>query len=239
MRKRSHLVVQKNENGRSANMCVEIQFTWTWCELSRLSASCDIFSSLKQDSPKKPLPSLNDDDDDGSICSICLDTWESKGIHRLVALKCGHLFGENCIKRWVKHMWSNTISWQVSVHRIYEYHFVSSFQMDTRMSWPIEMLSNMQEQSVDTWSSAIVCQTGCCSWQKWRISLARATRNGENEKYWVSKYVERDQIGNSQVQRKLFKTGGRVQKFQKTCAHSRNVGTIIGAPGNHLQNVDA
>lgn len=55
--------------------------------------------SRKSESPKKPPPPLNNDDDDGSTCSICLDSWETEGDHRLVALKCGHLFGECCIRR--------------------------------------------------------------------------------------------------------------------------------------------
>ncbi|XP_055530219.1 E3 ubiquitin-protein ligase RFWD3 [Wyeomyia smithii] len=42
-----------------------------------------------------------DDDDDGTICSICLDSWTLTGEHRLVSLKCGHLFGYMCIKRWL------------------------------------------------------------------------------------------------------------------------------------------
>lgn len=47
---------------------------------------------------KVPEP-MKDDDDDGSTCSICLDTWESSAAHRLVSMKCGHLFGESCIRR--------------------------------------------------------------------------------------------------------------------------------------------
>ncbi|XP_055629000.1 E3 ubiquitin-protein ligase RFWD3 [Toxorhynchites rutilus septentrionalis] len=43
-----------------------------------------------------------DDDDDGTICSICLDSWTLTGEHRLVSLKCGHLFGYMCIKRWLQ-----------------------------------------------------------------------------------------------------------------------------------------
>lgn len=54
----------------------------------------------RSDTPKKSPPPLNDDDDDGSTCSICLDSWESKGEHRLVSLKCGHLFGDSCIRRY-------------------------------------------------------------------------------------------------------------------------------------------
>ncbi|KAI8039558.1 hypothetical protein M5D96_006972 [Drosophila gunungcola] len=31
-------------------------------------------------------------------CSICLSPWESEGAHRLVSLRCGHLFGNKCIR---------------------------------------------------------------------------------------------------------------------------------------------
>ena len=34
-------------------------------------------------------------------CSICLEPWGNSGSHRLVALKCGHLFGSGCIERWI------------------------------------------------------------------------------------------------------------------------------------------
>jgi len=47
-------------------------------------------------------PSTNDDDeDDGMTCPICLESWEMSGEHRLVSLRCGHLFGESCIRRWL------------------------------------------------------------------------------------------------------------------------------------------
>ncbi len=35
-------------------------------------------------------------------CSICLGEWTSGGEHRLVSLKCGHLFGESCIAKWLQ-----------------------------------------------------------------------------------------------------------------------------------------
>ncbi|XP_023180098.2 E3 ubiquitin-protein ligase RFWD3 [Drosophila hydei] len=47
-------------------------------------------------------PSSNDDvEDDGMTCPICLESWEMSGEHRLVSLRCGHLFGESCIRRWL------------------------------------------------------------------------------------------------------------------------------------------
>ncbi|KAK1931579.1 E3 ubiquitin-protein ligase RFWD3 [Phytophthora citrophthora] len=34
-------------------------------------------------------------------CSICCEDCTLVGVHRLVALKCGHLFGKKCIERWI------------------------------------------------------------------------------------------------------------------------------------------
>lgn len=48
---------------------------------------------------RNPIVDDNDDDEDGVTCSICMDTWNMDGAHRLVALKCGHLFGESCVRR--------------------------------------------------------------------------------------------------------------------------------------------
>lgn len=45
---------------------------------------------------------MSSQDDDGSICSICLDNFHSSGLHRLISLRCGHLFGDSCIRTWVK-----------------------------------------------------------------------------------------------------------------------------------------
>ncbi|XP_041566193.1 E3 ubiquitin-protein ligase rnf8-B [Drosophila elegans] len=38
-----------------------------------------------------------DDISEENLCCICFNNWEAAGNHRLVSLKCGHLFGENCI----------------------------------------------------------------------------------------------------------------------------------------------
>lgn len=34
-------------------------------------------------------------------CVICTDSIESEGEHRIVSLACGHLFGKNCIEKWI------------------------------------------------------------------------------------------------------------------------------------------
>lgn len=47
-------------------------------------------------------PTTNDaEEDDGMTCPICLESWEMSGEHRLVSLRCGHLFGDSCIRRWL------------------------------------------------------------------------------------------------------------------------------------------
>jgi len=33
-------------------------------------------------------------------CCICLLNWSARGHHRLVSLKCGHLFGKTCIRTY-------------------------------------------------------------------------------------------------------------------------------------------
>lgn len=35
-------------------------------------------------------------------CPICLDNWELSGNHRPTSLKCGHIFGDSCIRRWLR-----------------------------------------------------------------------------------------------------------------------------------------
>ncbi|CAH0730827.1 unnamed protein product, partial [Brenthis ino] len=51
----------------------------------------------KLSSPKRVA-----DEGDGETCPICLDSWGNSGEHRLVSLKCGHLFGAHCVERWLK-----------------------------------------------------------------------------------------------------------------------------------------
>ena len=67
-------------------------------KLTKLSESHCIRSPKEPTPAKKPIV-LDSDEDDGSTCPICLDSWEMSGTHRLISLKCGHLFGQSCIKR--------------------------------------------------------------------------------------------------------------------------------------------
>ncbi|KAJ1999791.1 RING finger and WD repeat domain-containing protein 3, partial [Coemansia thaxteri] len=38
---------------------------------------------------------------DSNTCPICLSAWGISGRHRVVSLKCGHLFGQSCIRKWL------------------------------------------------------------------------------------------------------------------------------------------
>ncbi|EFO26605.1 hypothetical protein LOAG_01878 [Loa loa] len=41
-------------------------------------------------------------DGDETSCSICFEAYTISGGHRVVCLKCGHLFGQSCIERWIR-----------------------------------------------------------------------------------------------------------------------------------------
>lgn len=43
-----------------------------------------------------------DDEEEGQCCPICFETWTNSGEHRIASLKCGHLFGQSCIQKWLK-----------------------------------------------------------------------------------------------------------------------------------------
>uniref|UniRef100_A0A8R1XTU2 RING-type domain-containing protein n=1 Tax=Onchocerca volvulus TaxID=6282 RepID=A0A8R1XTU2_ONCVO len=40
--------------------------------------------------------------DETTSCSICFEAYTISGSHRIVCLKCGHLFGQSCIERWIR-----------------------------------------------------------------------------------------------------------------------------------------
>ncbi|KAF9290072.1 RING finger and WD repeat domain-containing protein 3 [Linnemannia elongata] len=48
-----------------------------------------------------PEPRPQNVETEESTCSICFDSWTNSGKHRLVSIKCGHLFGESCITKWI------------------------------------------------------------------------------------------------------------------------------------------
>ncbi|OZJ05717.1 hypothetical protein BZG36_01430 [Bifiguratus adelaidae] len=38
---------------------------------------------------------------EANTCSVCLEPWSSNGAHRVVSIRCGHMFGRSCILKWL------------------------------------------------------------------------------------------------------------------------------------------
>lgn len=66
-------------------------------KMPRLHSNLDLKQETKEEPKKIEEPVVEEE-----TCPICFEPWTNSGSHRLVCLKCGHLFGENCIERWVK-----------------------------------------------------------------------------------------------------------------------------------------
>ncbi|KAJ2445031.1 RING finger and WD repeat domain-containing protein 3, partial [Coemansia sp. RSA 2424] len=52
---------------------------------------------------------------DSSTCPICFEGWTISGGHRLASLKCGHLFGRSCIRKWLSQKQNSSSHQQQSV----------------------------------------------------------------------------------------------------------------------------
>ncbi|XP_029827227.3 E3 ubiquitin-protein ligase RFWD3 [Ixodes scapularis] len=52
--------------------------------------------------PAPPALERSVAEEEGMVCTICFEAWTNSGEHRLVSLKCGHLYGQNCIEKWLK-----------------------------------------------------------------------------------------------------------------------------------------
>ncbi|KAJ8665105.1 hypothetical protein QAD02_006767 [Eretmocerus hayati] len=66
----------------------------------------DVEEITEPEPKRRRLDTEDDQIDDDTVesdqkCPICLAGWTSVGNHRLCSLKCGHLFGLNCIKQWL------------------------------------------------------------------------------------------------------------------------------------------
>ena len=92
----------------SVKLRPKIKFSFTQDVLvlnKTMDDSADVGSSS---SPKRKKAKLDSDKpvtssqaEPANSCPICLDSWSSTGTHRLVSLKCGHLFGQLCIEKWL------------------------------------------------------------------------------------------------------------------------------------------
>ncbi|XP_029055663.2 E3 ubiquitin-protein ligase RFWD3-like isoform X3 [Osmia bicornis bicornis] len=71
-------------------------------EIQIIEEKKDEHDELKVKRPKEVSLDESETDSDQS-CPICMDLWTSSGDHRLCCLRCGHLFGYNCILRWLQN----------------------------------------------------------------------------------------------------------------------------------------
>ncbi|TPX34424.1 hypothetical protein SeLEV6574_g08288 [Synchytrium endobioticum] len=75
---------------------------------SAMDQDNDDFQSAKPALTKSPTTNDASPNEDPSAkhvdidCPICFEPWTSEGKHRIVSLKCGHLFGKACIEQWIR-----------------------------------------------------------------------------------------------------------------------------------------
>lgn len=55
-----------------------------------------------QEQRASPRLSLSQSSEWTATCMICYEKWTTSGAHRVVCLKCGHLFGQSCIAQWLR-----------------------------------------------------------------------------------------------------------------------------------------
>lgn len=51
-------------------------------------------SAKKPDNSNVKDSKTKEEEVEEEVCSICLEPWTNAGLHRIVCLKCGHLFGQ-------------------------------------------------------------------------------------------------------------------------------------------------
>lgn len=89
---------QTNQNDVEEEEEEDDEFVNPRAKMPRLHSDLNLKASASvKEEPKKEESILEEE-----TCSICFEPWTNAGEHRLVCLKCGHLFGESCIERWVK-----------------------------------------------------------------------------------------------------------------------------------------
>ncbi|KAL1925350.1 uncharacterized protein VTP21DRAFT_233 [Calcarisporiella thermophila] len=81
-------------------------------QLAQQNSSSDVFQTpiIPQKRQRENTPPSQDEsngdrkveeeEEEGNLCSICFEPLASNGAHRMVSIKCGHIFGMQCIKKW-------------------------------------------------------------------------------------------------------------------------------------------
>ncbi|CAB3244739.1 unnamed protein product [Arctia plantaginis] len=94
----SNVVPMHNEDSNPISVATEDSNLSIPASQTRKKSECDEPPAKV----RKVNSSQENEEIDGDTCPICLDAWGNSGDHRLVSLKCGHLFGAECVRRWLK-----------------------------------------------------------------------------------------------------------------------------------------
>jgi hypothetical protein len=90
---------ENQENNEPQNDDIDDSYAEFRPKIRRLNSNSDVKSASNTNKTKQEEDSACAEEE---VCSICLEAWTNSGSHRLVCLKCGHLFGEACIDKWIK-----------------------------------------------------------------------------------------------------------------------------------------
>jgi E3 ubiquitin-protein ligase RFWD3 len=93
-----HNMEPSNEQNRAfSSISVPNVVSTSTIQIDRDTNNNDFQSPLVLNSKRKRDPSTqgSDSEDDETICQcpICFENWSNTGAHRIVSMKCGHLFG--------------------------------------------------------------------------------------------------------------------------------------------------
>jgi hypothetical protein len=124
---------------------------------------------------ESPLKAMDDENED---CLICYENFTQTGEHRVVCLKCGHLFGKKCIEQWIKEKKKcptcNVVSQLIDIRVIY-----GNFSDGDRSQ------SNELREQIKK------LQTEMKAWQKERMDFVGTTERLQGEKtIWQSERLE-------------------------------------------------
>jgi hypothetical protein len=90
----SYTFVPNMEGSPSQNEDLEIEQIEEQDFQEPILISVDSNSSRKRTLSQSSTDEEEDLDDPATLCPICNTEWTNNGIHRIVSIRCGHIFGK-------------------------------------------------------------------------------------------------------------------------------------------------